>query len=353
MKILYIGMKYDYGEKARGLSFEHYNFYDSLVKMDHGQHEVIYFPVDEEITAKGRAGANAALIDTVKDLSPDLCFFFLFQDEILPETIQKITNSGVITYNWFADDHFRFDDFSRHYAPCFSFSSTTDSLAIAKYQKIGCRNVLKTQWGCNHFLYKPAEGTNFKHNVSFVGQPHGNRKKVISYLKSQDVTTDCFGLGWPHGRIAQEEMIAIFGQSRINLNLTKASGGLALKDLGKIFLTKKNGQLKLEPPRTWPGHFQSLLARKREQIKGRNFEIPGCGGFLISGYADNLSDYYEPGKEIVCYQTPQDLAEKIKYYLSHETERSKIAQAGYRRTMNEHTYEKRFQRIFQEMGLKD
>ena len=25
-----------------------------------------------------------------------------------------------------------------------------------------------------------------------------------------------------------------------------------------------------------------------EQIKGRNFEIPGCGGFTLSGWAENL-----------------------------------------------------------------
>ncbi|MBI2470956.1 MAG: hypothetical protein HYV59_06890, partial [Planctomycetes bacterium] len=29
-KLLYVGMKYDYGDKARGLSFEHRNFYHSL-----------------------------------------------------------------------------------------------------------------------------------------------------------------------------------------------------------------------------------------------------------------------------------------------------------------------------------
>ena len=29
-KVLYVGMKYDYGDKARGLSFEHRNFYHSL-----------------------------------------------------------------------------------------------------------------------------------------------------------------------------------------------------------------------------------------------------------------------------------------------------------------------------------
>ena len=40
MKILYAASKFDYGIPARGYSFEHYNFYDSLVGMGH---EVEYF----------------------------------------------------------------------------------------------------------------------------------------------------------------------------------------------------------------------------------------------------------------------------------------------------------------------
>ncbi len=40
MKIIYIGFKYDYGDPSRGYSLEHYNLYDSLVKMNGGANEV-------------------------------------------------------------------------------------------------------------------------------------------------------------------------------------------------------------------------------------------------------------------------------------------------------------------------
>ncbi len=45
------------------------------------------------------------------------------------------------------------------------------------------------------------------------------------------------------------------------------------------------------------------------------------------------------------------MIEKIGYYLHHETERSEIALAGYHRTIRDHTYEKRFNTLFQQMGL--
>jgi spore maturation protein CgeB len=88
-----------------------------------------------------------------------------------------------------------------------------------------------------------------------------------------------------------------------------------------------------------------------EQIKGRNFEIPGCGGFLLTGGADNLEEYYQDGREVVIFHDDDELIDKIRYYLAHDEERSAIAQAGYERTLREHTYVHRFREIFTTMGF--
>lgn len=350
MKILYVALKFDYGVPKRGFSFEHYNFYDSLVKMEGGQHEVVYFAFDEIMGAVGQKEMNSKLLEKAKEVKPDLCFFFLFTDEIYPETIKKITDSGILTYNWFADDHWRFPIFSRFYAPNFSWVSTTDSQAVEKYKKVGYQNVIHTQWACNHFMYspKPLESGNKKyaHEVSFVGQPHSDRRRLVEELNQANIKVDCFGGGWPNGRVSQEEMIEIFSQSKINLNPTKSSGGVDVNSLAKILISKKQGNYKVNSPWEWPNYFRSFLGRRREQIKGRTFEIPGCGGFLISGLADNIFDYYIPDKEMVFYKKQEDLVDKVKYYLKHESERISIAQAGYERTVREHTYEVRFKEIF-------
>ena len=352
MKILYIAMKYEYGKQELGYSFEHYNFYDSLVKMENGKHQIVYFSFDEILEKNGKGEMNKQLLETVWREKPDLCFFFLFEDEIKKEMIKEITKkSGSITFNWFADDHFRFYNFSKYYAPLFHWVSTTDSQAPEKYHKIGYKNVIKTQWACNHFLYKPYNSTEI-YDVSFIGQPHGNRREVIEKVKKTGIDIKCWGKGWPNGRISQEEMIKIFFQSKINLNLTKSSGNINFRALVSIFLKRElDGSLKFLSPKYWFPNFQSLLARKREQIKGRNFEIPGSGGFLLTSEADNLRDYYQDGKEIVIYKNTNDMIDKIKYYLEHNEEREAIARAGYERTLREHTYEKRFNEIFKTIGL--
>ena len=80
--------------------------------------------------------------------------------------------------------------------------------------------------------------------------------------------------------------------------------------------------------------------------------VSGCGGFQLSGYAEHLEEYFILDKEIVCYKTPGEMLEKIQFYLSHDDERIAIADAGYQRAVRDHTYEKRFNELFLQMGLE-
>lgn len=77
----------------------------------------------------------------------------------------------------------------------------------------------------------------------------------------------------------------------------------------------------------------------------RLYESTGCGALLITDKKDNLGELFEIDKEIVAYQNADDLVDKIKYYLEHEEERKKIAQAGQQRTLREHTYENRMKEL--------
>lgn len=362
MKIAYVALKYDYGKKESGFSFEHNNFYDAISKMD-GGHQVIYFPFDEIMQDVGRERMNAQLLEMIKKERPDFTFFCIFTDEIDTTTLQAIKDSkSTITFNWFTDDHWRFDNFGKYYCHYFDYIGTTDSQAPVKYAQIGYKNVIKTQWACNHRMYKPTgidagkigsrTSTDFKYDVTFVGVPHGDRKQVVAKIKEAGVRIECWGGGWPNGRISQEGMLEVFSTSKINLNLTKSSDLMSLKALAKVFWYRRNDHsYRLYSPSMWLDNLKSLLNKKREQIKGRNFEVPGTGGFLLTSSADNLSDYYTDGKELVIFNGIDDLIAKAKYYIEHDEEREKIAKAGYERTLREHTYEQRFREIFKATGV--
>lgn len=354
MKILYVALKYEYGEPALGFSFEHYNLYDTLVKMNGGENEVIYFPIDQGLKEFGYEGMNKKLLELAIKEKPDLCFFFLFREEIKKETVGEITHKlNIPTLNLFVDDHWRFPIFSRHWAPYFSWVATTDPQAVEKYHKIGCKNVIKTQCACNHFLCKPLNLPKI-YDVSFLGQPHGNRKKIVNKIRKKNIDIQCWGRGWPNGRVSPEGMVKLFSQSKINLGLTNSSRTGIIKTFVKIFLEKGNDKkIHLVNPKYWFDNLKSIPGKMRRQDKGRNYDIPGCGAFLLTQDTDNLRDYYQDGKEIVIFKGYKDLIQKIRYYLEHDKEREAIASAGYNRTIKEHTYEKRFNDMFKIMGLKN
>ena len=134
MRILYVAMADDYGDPSRGPSFEETNFRSALDGMGH---EVIPFDFMAEKRAHGKGEMNRRLLAAAEKASPDLSFFVLFQDEIDTETIRCVSRAGGPAVNWFTDDHWRFDRFSRHFAPAFDWSVTTDRDSLFKYEAIG------------------------------------------------------------------------------------------------------------------------------------------------------------------------------------------------------------------------
>jgi spore maturation protein CgeB len=174
---------------------------------------------------------------------------------------------------------------------------------------------------------------------------------MIRTLEKLGVRVHCWGGGWPAGRVSQEDMLKIFSQSKINLNFSK-SAGVWWKELASLFLSR-DYERKIKPvnPRYWIDNLKCLPpCIWGKQLKARNFEIPGCGGFCLTEYVEGLEHYYEIGKEIECFSTPEDAAEKIQYYLGHEKERERIAQAGFQRATRDHTWEKILKNIFEVIG---
>ena len=56
---------------------------------------------------------------------------------------------------------------------------------------------------------------------------------------------------------------------------------------------------------------------------------------MVAPYTDDIASMFEDGKEVVLYRDEQEFVEKIQYYLEHEDERMRIANAGYERLMRD------------------
>jgi spore maturation protein CgeB len=327
MRVLYVAMAHDYGVAARGPSFEETNFRSALDGMGH---EVVAFDFMERAKRDGTERMRSDLLTTAAEVRPDVAFFCLFEDELDVATVEGVRReAGCPTVNWFADDHWRFDDFSRHIAPAFSLAVTTDADSLPRYAAAGIDNVHLSQWACNRYAYSKVSDA-IEHEVTFVGQPHGSRPKTMERLRAAGHEVECWGYGWPAGRLGHDEMVRVFSSSRVNLNLSNSSD---------------------PTPNTLRGRVGKLLGRgpkepRPAQIKGRNFEVPGCGGFILTERVPHLERYFEPDREVGVFDDEDDLIVQVGRWLEDEAGRVAAAEAGYRRVLAEHTYDHRFAEIF-------
>lgn len=77
----------------------------------------------------------------------------------------------------------------------------------------------------------------------------------------------------------------------------------------------------------------------------RLFEAAGVGACLLTDWRENLPELFEPDEEVLTYRSAEECVEKLEYILENEGERRKIAAAGQRRTLREHTFDNRAARI--------
>jgi glycosyltransferase involved in cell wall biosynthesis len=84
-----------------------------------------------------------------------------------------------------------------------------------------------------------------------------------------------------------------------------------------------------------------------DQTTSRTFHIPASGGFMLHERTEELSHFYEEGKEVVCFSSPDELAKKVRFYLEHESDRERIRCAGHQRCVSENAMDARAGRILE------
>lgn len=132
-----------------------------------------------------------------------------------------------------------------------------------------------------------------------------SREFDVNLFTRSDTTAfkDCPGLKTKGGVMTLTEMPKVFHLSKINLNITIRS-------------IEKGASLRI-------------------------WDVMGCGGFLISNYQEELTEYLTAGEDYDYYSDPDELIDKCAFYLKHDSIRERIAQNGYEKTRKYHTYANR------------
>lgn len=309
MKVLCAFGKYQYGDSKRGVGIEYESFIPALERLGH---DVRHFETWDQVLYPQYANLNRALLAEVDSYHPDLVFTVQRDYEIWTETLAEIRRrSEAALVTWTTDDSFKFDQVSKYIGSYYDAISTTYDYRVPDYKRQGIEGVYSTQWAANsHWLRPPKRARDCQYLVSFIGASYGSRAEIIKKLGLSGIRVECFGFGWPNGSIPTDQIPVVMRDSVISLNFSSG------------FIGGKGNDM---------------------QIKARTFEVPGAGGFLLTDIAPELDVVYKIGQEIETYSDFDELTRKITYYLHHSDDRDRIAQAGYQRTVADHTYESRLE----------
>lgn len=160
-------------------------------------------------------------------------------------------------------------------------------------------------YGFDEARFRPLETVEPTIDVGLVGALYPERAAFLAELRSLDVDVDVI-----QGVFGDAYVEAVNGL-KIHLNLNIDSrGGEGL-----------------------------LVARVWETI--------GCGRLLLTQRKDEIEEFFRDGVHVALFESVDECAEKIRFYLQHEEEREAIASAGHALGLAEHTYLSRARAILQ------
>ncbi|MBI4805399.1 MAG: glycosyltransferase [Desulfovibrio sp.] len=92
-------------------------------------------------------------------------------------------------------------------------------------------------------------------------------------------------------------------------------------------------------------NFNATSLQMKGAVNQRVFDVPACGGFLLSDWREQMKGLFEPGKETACYGNVEEIGGLVRHFLNHPDERLKIVSAARNRVLAEHDYTHRMKHM--------
>jgi spore maturation protein CgeB len=273
---------------------------------------------------------NRKLLELAREFKPEI--FLAFKGtNVIPATLQEMKRQGIALYNYYPDVS--------------AFTHTVQSLprALQVYDCVfSTKSFLAADLAEQGFPLQhwellpngydpdahhpvavtPDEQARYGADVTFIGLYLPGKAETLAALKRLLPKLDLaiWGNCW-HLAAAPELKPCIRGRAVLGIEYLKAIS--ASKILLGLLSEKQKG---------------SSIG---DQVTSRSFNLPACGAFMLHNRTEEIRQFYEEGREIECFSSVEELAEKIRYYLANPELRQAIAQAGYRRCVPAYSFEQR------------
>jgi len=244
-------------------------------------------------------------------------------ERILPSTVAALKGRGTRTVLWTTDAPMHFAPILRG-APAYDHVFCQGTEAIDILRETGISRLSWLPMACDPNWHRPADLTaddrsQYGHDVVFVGSHYPVREKLLEPLAGLDLAV--WGPGWE--KLHQGSPL----KRRVRGGHTTPWVWGKIYSAARIVLSI---------------HFRDPAGRVDvHQASPRVFEAMACGAFVISDRQRDVLSLFKDGEHLATADSPEEMREKVRYYLGHAGERERIARSGHEEVLRRHTYVQR------------
>jgi spore maturation protein CgeB len=363
----------------------YHNLYEPLLDLGH---DVVLLRMDEvansnEVTFRSKKykeifSNHLVTIFKKEQLKKpfDLFISYVTDLDVDVNILKEIKTSGVPMANFSCNNTHQFHLVEK-ISPVFEYNLHSEKDSDIKFRNIGATPVWFPM-AANPNHYFPTK-IPFNYDATFIGAAYAKRSYYIWHLLGNGININCFGPNWkinqPNAGLKKvnketkrllflvESIFSVNAARRHELSSTINTYDLQNRlrnaftdymhyplsdpDVLKVYNQSRINLGFLEVN----SNDESSLSNLSQHLHLREFEIPMSGGLYITNFSEELSEFYELGKEVLVFYNEYDLADKIKYYLKHEDEASQVRFKGHQRALKCHSYQTRFSNLFNKLNL--
>lgn len=270
------------------------------------------------------------LLDECRALKPDI-FFTVKGQDISADLLRRIKETGARAVMYYPDV-----DFNHAGVLCDSFQEfdlvvSTKSFHINYLEKLlGRDRVAHVPHGYCPSVHRPFNRviteSSFTTDILHAGNHSPYKQKWLESAASviPDASFRLVGNRWRehvgHGQLAHSDMPG----ARMGVGYAQA-----------IQTARVNVAV----------HMGATSSGWQDLVSTRTFEIPACGGFMLHIDNNEVREYFKPGEEIDVFSSPEELADKIRFYLPRPELRTRMVDRALARCCPTYSYNARARQV--------
>ncbi len=311
------------------------------------------------------------VIEQLREIRPDVVFFqdsFVFSGEWITR-LRELVPSIKLVLGWCCSNYtsahieqFRAFDFFLVCSPGFAEDFSKNGLTAYQIHHAFEDSLLPRLQANNPF---PFVDFIFLGSIVPGVRGHGVRRDILNALIASGITLDIYA------HILTIEPVDLFFRRSAYI-VAKMMSTIGLQGVAKSLPVVQKAYYLEEMPSN-PVHVDAIKAIAKPSVYGlemfkalshgkiafnyhgegsgeyacniRLFEATGAGSCLITDWKKNLHELFELDTEVVTFRSASECIEKVRWLLDHPKETAEIARRGQQRTLRDHNYKIRAEKL--------